>query len=769
MTASSDWQRFFGHETPYDMQRDGIETAIESGQEGGYLALEGACGTGKTMLSLAAGLALVRDPDTDFERVLVLTSVKQQLRQFESDLEVINEGLTPEQQVSGLTLVGKADLCPYVRGSTDELDETTVYDGCERLRETTRALTDERSAGELVTVAQRQHTHDLTAAETLAPYDQRLPAVDETGGEATFCPFYARYFEALPEDGDRAEAVPFDPDDLGLLDTEALIGRSIEHGTCPHSMLTALIETSEVIIGNYYHAFDPLTTRAITGGIIDESTYLVCDEAHMLEPRVRDLLGESLGEGTLQRAIGELDRIRQPLRAGDTTTGVDAAAVRAELETTDHNRDDIEHAIRFLRGLRETVDELVGDHLEDEHPDWQHNTPETIEMPLRDPGDPGVDAVSEWATDIGAFGDVSGVCRTADRVLDALDEEENTDRAVPTVARMLQAWGERGHERFFRSIRLQRRASPTAGDTWQDTYRAQLHLHNCVPGDAIGERLAEFGGGILMSATLEPMDVFATVTGLDHLAETADRPVVTRQYGLQFPPENRASFAVAAPKFTYGNRGDPDHPRDLDAAGGGDVRAVYADAIRTVATVPGNVLVCMPSYREAEWASNVLKTIDKPVLLDAASDEATTDRLKQSFFAGSAKVLVTSLRGTLTEGVDYSGDRLAAAVVCGVPIVDTASPRTEAIRAAYDRAFGDTETGVGFEYALAIPAVRKARQAIGRVIRGQEDVGVRVLVDERYAREGWDSLNEYVSDEFETVTPDLLSVGLKRFWDRQKT
>jgi len=44
--------------------------------------------------------------------------------------------------------------------------------------------------------------------------------------------------------------------------------------------------------------------------------------------------------------------------------------------------------------------------------------------------------------------------------------------------------------------------------------------------------------------------------------------------------------------------------------------------------------------------------------------------------------------GTLTEGVDYSGDRLAAAVVCGVPIVNTSSPRTKAVRRAYDDEFG---------------------------------------------------------------------------------
>ncbi|MFC6730520.1 ATP-dependent DNA helicase, partial [Natronoarchaeum mannanilyticum] len=324
------------------------------------------------------------------------------------------------------------------------------------------------------------------------------------------------------------------------------------------------------------------------------------------------------------------------------------------------------------------------------------------------------------------------------------------------VGRVLGRWYRADHEGHFREIELDRTwddAEPP--DSWRRAYNARLAIHNCVPGDVIGERLAEFGGGVLMSATLEPLDVFAEVTGLDHLEHEEDRPVVTRTYGLTFPAENRESFAVDAPKFTYDNRGGPheDNP----------TRQAYADAIRDVARSPGNVLVGMPSYREAEWAAERLRdAVDKPVLIDESSGDDATEELKSDFFAGEGKVLVTSLRGTLTEGVDYRGDRLSAAVICGVPIVDTTSPRTRAIRTAYVETFGD-----GFEYALTVPAVRKARQAIGRVIRGPEEVGVRVFVDARYARDSWDSVREYIpGEEFQPVSTDMLSLGLERFWDR---
>ncbi|PSQ12405.1 ATP-dependent DNA helicase, partial [Halobacteriales archaeon QS_5_70_15] len=288
----------------------------------------------------------------------------------------------------------------------------------------------------------------------------------------------------------------------------------------------------------------------------------------------------------------------------------------------------------------------------------------------------------------------------------------------------------------------------------------------------IGERLGAFGGGVLMSATLEPMDVLREVTGLDALAADG-RPVVERVYGLDFPDENRASFAVKAPKFTYGNRGPPDE--------GNRVREAHARAMRQVAAGPGNVLVGMPSYAEADWAAGVLREaadVDKPVLLDESTDDDATEELKTEFFDGPAKVLVTSLRGTLTEGVDYRGDRLRAAVVCGVPIVNTASPRTRAVRTAYDRRFGEvsgshpdgspgaSSSGEGFRTALLTPAVRKARQAVGRVVRGPEEVGVRVLLDERYATDSWDSVRDLLGpdrEEFRPVGPEMLPFALERF------
>ena len=781
MSTDPDWRQIFGHDEPYDDQIDGIECAIETARDSGFLALEGACGTGKTMLALTAGISLVRDPDSSFERVFVLTSVKQQLKQFEADLQTINGNLPDDwRSVSAMTLVGKADVCPYNLAGAGGIDDRNVYERCEGLRERTRGLADDgTTAGALTAEARSQQVGladsgggatYLEAAGEPTPYPTETPEAGTGGTE--YCPFYAQYLDDRPEDGDPVEAVPFDPTDRGLIETDDLVRLSAGHGSCPHSVMGALLPHVEVLVGNYYHAFDPTTVESFTGGLIDEETFVVCDEAHMLEPRVRDLVGDGVSDRALSDAESELSRVIEPVAAieeagADTSYGGDARGkaetIRETLSETDVTLGELRDTRRFLNALIDRLDERVTEHLDAERPGWRSDLPnlEDDEIPLRDPETPQPDELTQWAErngfDARVWSRAETVCSVAGLVLDTIEEEDKR-RAAPPVGRTLGLWYGVDHTDFFREIDLERTFDDTRPEgSWQRAYTATYSLHNCLPAGAIGERLDEFGGGVLMSATLEPLDVFAEVTGLDHLKSESDRPVVERTYGLEFPAENRASFALSAPKFTYENRGGTGETTPT--------RGAHARAIRQVAAAPGNVLVGMPSYGEAEWAASVLSDVEKPVLCDEASDDVATEELKQEFFDGEPKVLVTSLRGTLTEGVDYRGDRLAAAIVCGVPIINTASARTRAVRTAYESAFGD-----GFTYALAVPAVRKARQAIGRVIRGPDERGVRVLCDERYATESWDSvrglLGEAEREEFRPVGTEMFEYALDGFWDR---
>ena len=84
------------------------------------------------------------------------------------------------------------------------------------------------------------------------------------------------------------------------------------------------------------------------------------------------------------------------------------------------------------------------------------------------------------------------------------------------------------------------------------------------------------------------------------------------------------------------------------------------------------------------------------------------------------------LGGHFSEGIDLKGDLLIGVMIIGVglPMI---SFENDLIKNYFDY-----EMNGGFEFAYQYPGVNKVMQSAGRVIRGEEDRGVVVLVDQRY-------------------------------------
>jgi DNA excision repair protein ERCC-2 len=786
MADESEWRPYFGFAEPYANQRDAIETAIEVGEQGGYLAMEGPCGTGKTMAALTAAATLVRHGA--YDNALVVTPVKQQRQQFVADLRTLNADL--DDPLDGVALVGKRDLCPYGREGVFP-EDAGVHDQCEDLRETTaNAVEGEPSEAEPVAEAavggeegeiwwdpeiasdlakaarpdgsgQRQLGGTLDTAGASSPYQRAQPSVPdaltESGGEdRLYCPFEADWYAR-----NKGSPIGFDAGENGVVTAEEYLPGATARGTCPHRAMGTLLEAAEVVIGNYNHLFDP-DSRPLLDAVLDDRTFLIVDEAHRLEERVRDLLSGRIGRATLVRARNDIGHVLTRARESDDHE----QAVREKLASRDVPLDALDEARAFYDDLLSWLDDRVATFLDGEARGWRASgdLPERdIEIPLRDPETVEQDDLTAWAEQAGytgefwrALGTIGGA---AEYVIDALGLTRTPVCAA--VGTLFEQWWARDHARYLREIELEHAPKPDR-DGWQGTYTAGLVLFECMPGDTLRGIFDDLGGGVLMSATLEPLDVFAEVSGLAALSE--DRPVVERTYDLPFPPENRASWLVDATRFTARNRGDPAENDDPDTWN--RTRDEYAHVLRALARSPGNVMLALPNYREAQWAGDYLTdAVEKPVLVDASTSFAETEELKQAFFTGEGKVLVTSVRGTLTEGVDYDGDKLSCCAVVGVPLVNIGSPRVRAVRRAYADAFGEDRA---FEYALTVPAVRRARQTIGRVIRGTDEVGIRALVGQRYVPGVRHSVHPSLSpgerEEFVRMTPEFLPQQIEQFW-----
>jgi len=91
--------------------------------------------------------------------------------------------------------------------------------------------------------------------------------------------------------------------------------------------------------------------------------------------------------------------------------------------------------------------------------------------------------------------------------------------------------------------------------------------------------------------------------------------------------------------------------------------------------------------------------------------------------------------GSLSEGVDYHDNLLAAVIVVGLPL-GPPNVEVEALKDYYSRKFGYAK---GYDYAYVFPAMNKVLQAAGRPIRSETDRAAIVLLEgrllePRYAR-----------------------------------
>ena len=656
------------------------------------------------------------------------------------------------------------------------------------------------------------HSSEVVDADRLQElgYDQLSP-----NRQGRFDPFYAATFS---ETGD--SRVEFADAPNHVVDRETLFGATVAAGCCPHELMGLLAERAEVVLGNYNHLFDPETRRLTDGklGLLDEQTIAVVDEAHQLEAQSRDTLSTSLDLYTLDRARNDVRIARQyathnldesptpGLSPGDAQLAQRIAKNELGVETDGFGIDDLITVEEVLTVTREALldacrecNEIV--FANDTDGEIESRAPQTV--PMAEPEHP------EWGDHLlnavkrrdglspAALQMVEPVMESLEAVYDTLADRDVHSRTPQgrEVGAFLRQWVETPRAVYHPEARAQPSAKTTIpGDypNWVRQWTPELRLFNCIPRRELRRVFAELGGGVLMSATLQPVALFREATGVDAVprpgvlegeerdddagttlrangitdevaAEHETRPTTLDRFPLRFPPENRLSLVADLPKFTSANRGE----RTTDPTAMTETRSKYASVIEQVAQTSGNILVATPSYDEAAWAHEYLETVStgKRHLLDEPSSADQTDELLQTFFAEGDAILCTSLRGTITEGVDFDGEKLHTCLNIGVPQVPR-DAEMSAVQLAYAQAI---ETTDGLEATHLIPSTRKLRQSVGRVIRGADETGVRVLADERYGSHDRDLrcfLSPQQQREFTPVESDSVGAAIERFWAR---
>ena len=145
-------------------------------------------------------------------------------------------------------------------------------------------------------------------------------------------------------------------------------------------------------------------------------------------------------------------------------------------------------------------------------------------------------------------------------------------------------------------------------------------------------------------------------------------------------------------------------------------------------------------------------------------DEQEREAFLARFDEGNDHTLVgfCVLGGIYAEGIDLKGGRLIGTIVVGVGLPQL-SEEQNLLKTYYSR-----DGRSGYDYAYTFPGMNKVLQAAGRVIRGEEDRGVVVLMDDRFTTAQYRRLYPEHWRDFRVVRSDeALERELKEFWDRQ--
>ena len=196
-----------------------------------------------------------------------------------------------------------------------------------------------------------------------------------------------------------------------------------------------------------------------------------------------------------------------------------------------------------------------------------------------------------------------------------------------------------------------------------------------------------------------------------------------------------------------------------------------ADVAELIAAVTesreGNYIVYFPSYKYMNAVCRQylrLSPGSKVILQKQGMTIGERDRFLRAFAASAARgeslTAFCVLGGIFSEGIDLRGESLIGSIIVGIGLPGLSSELN--ILAEYY----DKTRESGRDYAYLYPAMNKILQAAGRVIRSEEDRGVVVLIDDRYADPGirklfpshWSRM-KYTGDAYS------LSRILEKFWE----
>lgn len=273
-----------------------------------------------------------------------------------------------------------------------------------------------------------------------------------------------------------------------------------------------------------------------------------------------------------------------------------------------------------------------------------------------------------------------------------------------------------------------------------------LHIFCLDASRFLARMLDTIKGSVVFSATLSPMDYY-----VDNLGGRLDTDP-TLILPSPFPRENLSLMVAPKVSIKYKNR-DTSYREVAEY-----IKAFTKNKV-------GNYFIYSPSY---EYMEKLLTYIDMDDVIIHKQEREMTDMEKEEFLLNFQNNPTTTtlgflvIGGAFSEGIDLVSDRLIGAIVIGIGM-----PRIN-FESDQIADYFINQNKPGHDYAYLNPGMNKVMQAVGRVIRSENDRGAVLLIDERYMSRQYQDLYRVEWNDYKVVlSPSEVEEELKIFFKEQ--
>ena len=657
---------------PYDIrpiQVDIIEGVGDCLGRGHHIVLEAGTGSGKTVSAL---VPIVKFALAKKKRILYLTRTNSQQRQVILEFRKISEKISNLPRSGEKREPARKDVLGEILDELNDPEKGDEIDSLDWVPEMICVGMQGRSNMCPVTSEDPEFMTGTPEELSKMCAERKKHTSNRMSGRPTGgkeCPYYSAF---MLDEGKEARdwAVENKPTAEELL--EFCLGRSI----CPYEVTKALMPEALLVTAPYIYFFYPFIRRRLLEWMDCSLSdiIVVVDEAHNLANFIRDISSISVSKNTLRMAMAELEK------------------------WGDHEVANGVFISTFLRKCQNAIDNLAGEYLIDEDGVVPPSSFREEMMLLLHTNSARLDAIASEIMHHGAT------------IQDQKKARGKLPRSyIHTVARFYRVWNELEFDSYTPLIL----AGRNEGDFSLEAFAMDPSVMTSV--------LSECQSSVHMSGTLAPLEEYRDSMGLpeDSILKRLPPPFPLSNRLVLYDTELTTNYEklMKDPSIIDGYRGRIS--RILESTEGRNT-ALFFPSFRLMSSVLGS-----QELEDGGRLPHTLSTGRELYLEERGSKGQDLMDLVEEFKMSSGGVLVSVLGGRLSEGMDFPGRSLEQVIIVGIPYPKPTA-KQRALASYYDIKFGK-----GWEYTVHAPASRRILQALGRMIRSEEDRGVGHILDKR--------------------------------------